>query len=285
MKPPEIFVRLAKEKFGTSFVRLRKNIQNSGLGIVPDIYLGRMLYFTVLAFGLTIVYSTIVLWVLGAGLAAPFFGLFASVISGAVIFLMFYSYPSYLFTIRTRSIEANLPFAANHMGALAASGVPPHVIFRMLTDANEYGEIANEARRIVRNVDLFGMDVVSAVRQVAERTPSPQLRSLLMGIASTITTGGDMRQHLQQAARETLSEYRTKRKRYLSTLGTYADFYVGVLIAAPLFFVSVLSMLAIIGGQIAGLSIPAIITLGIYVVIPLLNIIFILFVHLTQPPM
>jgi flagellar protein FlaJ len=285
MKPPEMFVRLAKDKFGSGFVQLRKNIQNSGLGIVPDIYIGRMLYFAILAFGLTVVYSTVVLLILGTGLAAPFLGLFAAVVSGASIFLLFYTYPSYVLTIRNRSIEANLPFAANHMGALAASGVPPHIMFRMLTDATEYGEIANEARRIVRNVEIFGMDVVSAMRQVAERTPSQQLRSLLLGIVNTITTGGDLRAHLKQAARETLSEYRTKRERYLATLGTYADFYVGVLIAAPLFFVSVLSLLAIIGGEIAGLSIPAVITLGIYVIMPLLNIIFIMFVHLTQPPM
>ena len=78
-------------------------------------------------------------------------------------------------------------------------------------------------------------------------------------------------------------DYRLKREKYLQTLSTYADFYTATLIAAPLFFISILSVMALIGGQVFGLSIPMTMRLGIYLLIPLLNTIFILFVHYTQP--
>ena len=282
MKPPKSFIEFSRKQH--LFVRLRQKIQQSNLGIVPHIYIARMLFFSLIAFIVTLIYSIPLFMVLGFGFASIVTGIFLSILSGGLIFILFYTYPSYLLTVKRRSIEANLPFAANHMGALAASGIPPHLIFKMLTDAKEYGEVASEAKRIVRNIEVFGMGTVRAINQVADRTPSPEFKQLLSGISSTITTGGDLQTHLKNSAREALSEYRAKRERYTETLGTYADFYVGVLIAAPLFFVAVLSLLAVIGGQIGGLSIPSIITLGIFGVIPLLNIIFILFVHFTQPP-
>jgi uncharacterized membrane protein len=56
-----------------------------------------------------------------------------------------------------------------------------------------------------------------------------------------------------------------------------------VLIAAPLFFISILSVMSMIGGELFGMSIPMAMNMGIYVLIPLLNILFVLFIHFTQP--
>jgi len=69
----------------------------------------------------------------------------------------------------------------------------------------------------------------------------------------------------------------------MQTLSTYADFYTAVLIAAPLFFVSVLSVMSLVGGSVFGLSIPNAMRIGVYAMIPLMNIMFILFIHYTQP--
>jgi flagellar protein FlaJ len=178
-----------------------------------------------------------------------------------------------------------MPFAINHMSAIASSGVPPHIIFKLLIDIKEYGEICNEARRIVRNVDIFGMDIISAIRNVAERTPSDDFKQFLFGIVSTIDTGGNIQKYLESSAKDALFDYRLKRQKYLQTLSTYADFYTAVLIAAPLFFISILSIMSLIGGQILGMSIPTAMHFGIYLLIPLLNVIFLLFVHFTQPSM
>ena len=56
-----------------------------------------------------------------------------------------------------------------------------------------------------------------------------------------------------------------------------------MLIAAPLFFISILAVMALIGGQIFGLGIPLAMRLGVYLLIPLLNTMFLLFVHYTHP--
>ena len=91
-------------------------------------------------------------------------------------------------------------------------------------------------------MDIFGMDITSAVRNVADRTPSQKFKQFLVGIVSTIETGGDLKKYLETTAKEALFEYKLKREKYLQTPSTYADFYTAVLIAAPLFFVSILSI-------------------------------------------
>lgn len=284
MKPPEFFSELARKRFANSFTSLKKNLNRASLGIIFDAYIANMFFYAMLGGILICAYSFCVLIFLSVGIfASLLISVFIAAIGAMTIIVMFYLYPSYLIAARRKSIETNLPFAANHMGALAASGVPPHTMFKLLTDATEYGEISNEARRIVRNIELFGMDVTQSMQQIAQRTPSEQFRQFLSGIIATITTGGDLRSHLQLAAKETMADYRMKRERYMESLSTYADFYVGVLIAAPLFFISILSLLAIIGGEIAGLPINVLLSLGIYVVLPILNMAFILFVHMTQP--
>lgn len=280
----KFFARIGIRFFPHRFQRLKREILQSSLAIVFETYLGRMLFIAFLSF--LIVFLSLFLTMM---FTAPFWFSFITafvlaVISSVATLLIFYLYPINLLTSRKNSIDANLPFAMNHMGAIAASGVPPHVMFKLLTDVHEYGEIANEAKAIVRNVEAFGMDITSAIRQVASRTPSAEFRQFLNGVSSTIATGGDLRRYIENAAKEALADYKLKRERYLSTLSTYADFYTAVLIAAPLFFISILSVMAIIGGQLFGMSIPVAMNLGIYILLPILNIAFIAFIHFTQPP-
>lgn len=286
MKTPEFFAELARTRFADRFGSLKRQLAQVSLGILFESYIANMLFYTTLGSAIVLAYSVFALLLLGIGpLVAVLASILISGAAAATIMGIFYLYPFYLIASKRKSIESNLPFALNHMGALAASGVPPHTMFKLLTDATEYGEIANEARRIVRNVEIFGMDITTSMRQVASRTPSAAFRQFLSGIVATISTGGDLRAHLRSSAQEALLDYRLKRERYIESLSTYADFYVGVLIAAPLFFISILSLLAIIGGELIGLPINVVLSLGIYIILPVLNIAFLIFVHLTQPSM
>ena len=169
------------------------------------------------------------------------------------------------------------------MSAIATSGVPPHTMFKLIAETAEYGELSKECARVMRNMEILGMDVTAAVKEVSSRTPSLALKTFLNGITSTILSGGDLKGYLRDAAKEAMNDYKLKREKYISTLATYADFYVGVLIAAPLFFVSVMSLLAVIGGSLFGVSLPLLMALGIYVMMPMMNVVFIAFVHFTQP--
>lgn len=278
------FGKFGMENMSSYMAPLKEELMKSNLSILFELYVGRMLLFA--AGGFAIVFISVT-----AGFAAAGFPLLIAAASGVItgstilfaVLTFFHSYPYQALSSKRNSVESNMPFAINHMAAIASAGVPPVVIFKLLTNIKEYGEIMEESKRITRNIEVFGMDVNNALKNVAERTPSEPFRQFLYGIISTIDTGGDLKRFFENYAKEALFEYRLKREKYLKTLETYADFYTAVLIAAPLFFISILSVMALIGGEVMGLSIPVAMQLGIYVLIPLLNIAFLAFVHYTQP--
>ena len=121
------------------------------------------------------------------------------------------------------------------------------------------------------------------MKNVADRTPSAEFKQFLYGVVAMTETGGELKIYMENSAKEALVDYRLKRERYQQVVSTYADFYTAILIAAPLFFISVLSIMSLIGGQVLGMDIPTAMKLGVYLVLPLLNISFILFIHFTQP--
>ena len=82
-----------------------------------------------------------------------------------------------------------------------------------------------------------------------------------------------------------LFEWRTKRQKYLQQLDTYAEFYTGLLIAAPLFIISLFSVMNMIESNLGGVGILQLMKLSIYILVPALNIGFMLFLHSTQVEM
>ncbi len=283
-KPIRVLGRYGMKYFSSYMKPLKDEIIRSNLTMLFEIYLGRMLFISLAFFVGILVFITVMFTLFGIPfLISLLSAIIAAITSTFFVFTVNYSYPFHLITSKRNSIEANSPFVINHMAAIAASGVPPFIIFKRIANIPEYEEVSNECKRIVRNVETFGMDIVSALKNVADRTPSEKFKQFLSGFVAVINTGGNLQYFLENEAKEALFNYRLRRERYLQALSTYADLYTAVLIAAPLFFVSILSILSLVGGQVFGLPIDVALRLGIYTLIPILNVFFIAFVHYTQP--
>ncbi len=156
-------------------------------------------------------------------------------------------------------------------------------MFKLISHSSEYGEISIEIEKVTNYITFFGYDILTALKAVAITTPSDDFKEFIDGFVSTVETGGDLKDFLKQKSSETLINYRLERQKYVESLGTYSDIYTGVLIAAPLFFVTALSLVAVLGGTIGGMSVNTIITLGTYLVIPGLNLLFLIFLEINQP--
>lgn len=197
-------------------------------------------------------------------------------------FLLYYTYPLSLAEKRKNDIESNLPFALNHMAVIAGSGVPPRVMFKVLSRFKEYGEISKESKKIIRNIEVFGLDEMTAIKEVASKTPSQPFRDFLQGILLTIQTGGSLKKFLKVESEKAMFDYRIKRNKYVQQLSIYADFYTALLIAAPLIFIVLLPILGILQGTLFGYTIEEIINLGM-IALAAINIGFLVFIHITQP--
>ncbi len=212
-----------------------------------------------------------------------YYVMFIPILTASFVFMLFYIYPSQRSKSARKSIDNNLPFALIHMDSIASSGIPTEFMFKLLGSLREYGEVSRQARLVVRNIQILGMSSVSAINDVAERTPSPAFKQVLTGISSTITKGGNLSEFLREMSDKNLFDYRIKREQYVKTLSTFADIYTAVMIAAPLMMLSVLVMMNIIGGNVMGMTIPAAIGLMTYMVVPLMNVAFLAFVHMSYP--
>jgi len=240
------------------------------IGYIISLVVLLVLNFTILKFNILI--SVLIL-------------VFSPVIVGTSIFILGIFYPYQKVMSRSRDINTSLPFAISQMGAIASSGVPPTAIFKLLSEFKEYDVLAEEMEKITRNVEVFGLDPMTSIREIAKRTPSEKFKQLLLGIASTIEGGGNLKTYLKNAGEQSLFTWRTRRQRYIQQLSTYAEFYTGLLIAAPLFLIALFSVMYMIQPEIAGFDILQLMKISIYVIIPSLNLGFLVFLQMTQVEM
>ncbi len=272
------------DKYGKYFEDLKEGLRYSGLRILFRTYLAAMLFASVIL----LVSSFIIVFVLSAVYKLDALMAFAGLVSVPLLVFVvsmgiFYYYPSYKSRRRQIDMEANMPFAVNHIAAVASSGAPPYVMFKILAQFKEYGEISKESEKIVRDIDFFGLDEISALKDVITRTPYRPFKEFLEGMSTIIQTGGNLKSYLRQQADKVMFEYRLSRERYLQTLSVYADIYTAILIAAPLLFVTILSILGVIGGEIFGLPIDFVMNALVFALIPLINVLFLIFINATQP--
>lgn len=211
--------------------------------------------------------------------------IFIPLIMGMITFVLGIFYPHQRIMSRSRSIDANLPFAIAHMGAIATSGIPPSAIFKLLSKFKEYDVLSEEMEKIVRNMEVFGLDPLSSIKEVAKRTPSEKFKQLLLGLVSTIESGGDLKTYLKNAGEQSLFTWRMRREKYLQQLSAYAEIYTGLLIATPLFLISLFSIMYMIQPELGGFDILQLMKLSIYLLVPLLNVGFLMFLQVTQVEM
>ncbi|MCK5299702.1 MAG: type II secretion system F family protein [Candidatus Aenigmarchaeota archaeon] len=276
-----IYSVLGKNTFKT----MEDAMISTGYIIVPHIYLGQAFLASifVLVFSMLFLYlDRMIFHLMPISLVL---GILLSLISSAGILFAYYYNPIQKRDNKARNIDINLPFALTHLSAISSAGSPPAESFRIFSTFEEFGSIREESEAIVKRIDIFGDDLTTALKNVRNTTPSERFKKVLSGMLTIINTGGSLNEYLSQMAEEFMFDYKIQREKYLDTLGTYADIYTAILIAAPLFLVAVLAVLNIIPDSTmpGGFTISTLLFFGVYILIPCMNGIFLAFVTFTQP--
>ena len=199
------------------------------------------------------------------------------------IFFLFYSYPSMVANRRKKNIDAALPFATTYMATIAASGAPPPTMFKLLAKFKEYGEISKEAEKITRDVEAFGMDLIGSLRKTADRTPSSELKELLWGLETILTTGGNVSDYLHEKSKAFMSEYRRKLEKYSQTLSLLIEIYLTVVLVGSIFFIIMSSLMSIFGAGELNLLLSFVQFLIVFIGLPLVSVGFIWLLKTISP--
>jgi len=233
---------------------LKVSLERAHIYLRPDVYLGYSYLNMLVAFAGTFALVLLLAMVRAAGLIAVPASVFVFLIPVPIvlagsIYLLTFLIPDLRASSRARDIDTKLPYALNYIATMASAGVTPHKIFESLARQEVYGEVANEAAWITRDLQLLGRDVVGALGSAVERSPSIKFQDLLQGAITTLTSGGDLKTYFQSKSEQFMYDNRQEQKRALDSLGVLAESFVTVVVAGPVFLLVMLSVMTMFGSD------------------------------------
>ena len=193
-----------------------------------------------------------------------------------LLYQLLLCYPGMMKENRAVRINLTLHNAVSYMYAMRRGGAEILPIFKSLSEnADIYGEVAYECRQVVRDTEYFGVDVVTAIRNLSLTTPSEKLKDFLEDFVSIIESGGNVGNFLGSRVRVYQDDARFQQKQFLSTLQLVAESYVTLFVAGPLFLIIIMVVVGLMG-QTSVVQMAAV----IYGLIPIGSLIFIIFVDM-----
>ncbi|MHB8565873.1 MAG: type II secretion system F family protein [Nitrososphaerales archaeon] len=128
---------------------------------------------------------------------------------------------------RASALENELPYLIGYITVLAGGGISPLVTIKRISRAESiFPAASKEARRILLDIEVFGLDAISALERASRYTPNRMFSDFIGGYVAVLKTGGDAVSYLESKLREVFN-YRESRVRSSSEfIGTMAEAYI-----------------------------------------------------------
>jgi hypothetical protein len=300
-KKPSNYVKIANKFFSEfsdkivsdkTFTDLEKDLRQANLQFTPRSYFSVAFLTTCIAFFAGVLIALfffffnissampIVTAATGAIGGRLLKSLIIIVLAPVITFIIMYSYPNLEKSSTEARIEEELPFATIHMSAISGSMIDPSKIFDIIISTHEYLAVEKEFKKLINEINLYGYDLVSALRNSAYNTPSKKLSELLNGLATTINSGGDLPGFFEKRSQTLLFENRLEQEKKTKAAETFMDIYISLVVAAPMILMILLMMMKISGLGIAMST--SMITIIMVVAVTMINIVFLTFLQLKK---
>ena len=158
--------------------------------------------------------------------------LFFVMIPGLYLFQIYY--PLIIARGRKTRIDLELPYAVSYMQALSTTMSPFEVIQKIYEEKQMFGEISLEFGQIVRDVELFGDDLITAMQNLQKDTPSPLLKDFLNDLSVIFESGGGITEYLSSKTAYFHEQARRELEVVLKTIEIMAEVYVVAFVAGPI---------------------------------------------------
>ena len=199
----------------------------------------RFLFLFVLPSALAgLISAALMIWLTGGfaegGLFAGFTGVFLLLILPLLTGAAAIYFPVLEVNRSALKIEKEMHMFITRMGILSLGEVGANTIFDILRQMKDYGELAQEVKRIETLVDKWHTSLPEAARIVAQQSPSPLWSDFLDRMAFSIEAGQPI-DAFMRAEQDTVAEqYNTLYDTRLESVDTLKEIYVS-LVSAGLF--------------------------------------------------
>lgn len=202
------------------------------------------------------------------------------IVCGIFLYWFRWWWPGHTAAARGRRIDATMPRTVAFLYALSRSGMAfPEVLRVFAANEGVYGEAATEISLTVREMDLVGADLLSALDRTAKRTPSAEFEEFIENTISVLRSGQAFPAFLDAQHERYQNEAEAKQQRLLTQFATLAEVYVTTLVAGPLFLLTILVVIGLtLDETLSALQ------LLVYLVLPLLNLVFVIYLSTLSEP-
>ncbi len=176
---------------------------------------------------------------------------------------------------RGKKIDENLGSALAFISAMSNADVPINTIMVKLSRMNEYGEVSREASKIANRTELMGMDIFSAIEEVARKSPSVEWQKFLQGAVTASAAGARLKPYFVNKAMEYQNMLRVSLKKNSESVSVFAETYVTIGVAFPLFLIVILAVMSVIARNASGATISFLLVFS-FLVLPVMIAAFVL---------
>jgi len=259
--------------FLKNVLEFKKFLQRANMRIYPETYVSIMFFAAFLSLPVTV--AAIILIYL-----YHIFPLVFLIPTPVFVMIIFILIPMSKASERSSRLEREMPFAATYVAVMASGGIPPYTSFKRLGDADLMPAMSEEAKNLIRDVEIFGVDPLSAMQKSAKENPLDIYREFVGGYASTVIIGGDITSFLETKAAELFKTRASRVRAAAERLGMLLESFIIIMVLMSLCFYILFSVESIYS---TGMSSYSGIILYTYVFTPLLSFVFIYLAHGMQP--
>jgi len=260
-------------KFLSGVFEFKEHLTRAGIKIYPETYISLMFLIATLTLPVSIVALVLIYF-------THFIPLIFLVPMPVYVMIGFMIVPSSRASERASALEREMPFAATYVTVMASGGIPPYMSFKRLTEVELLPATRKESRGLIRDVEIFGVDPLSALEKAAKYNPLDVFRDFLSGYASTVIIGGDVIHFLETKAQEIFKRGSMQVKAAAERMGMLLETFIIVMVLMSLCFYILFSVESIYS---TGMDMGANVIMYTYVFTPLLSIVFIWMAHGMQP--
>ena len=245
------YTRFCRKLFASIFERFNiskssKNnlLEQADIAMVYLEYYSMVLMNIIIGFVVSFI-STIILYLIIPHQFTALLILSASSLVTVGTGLYYLSMPGSKAKARGKKIDRYLPYAVNFINTMSVAGISPAEIFEALSNVELYGEIQKEAQKITTEIDMMGLDTITALKNAINISPSEKFKEFIQGILATIQSGSDLESYFERCVDKYMARDLVERKRNLESLAIMAESFVVTVIAFPLFLVIIISIMGL----------------------------------------
>jgi flagellar protein FlaJ len=269
-----LFGRIAPP-FLKNVLELKDYLERAKIKIYPETYVSLMFFIAVLTLPVSII-SIVILYLY---LFIPIIFLVPLPLYVMIGFLLI---PISRAGERASNLEREMPFASAYISVMASGGIAPYTSFKRLAQVELMPAMKVEAREIIKDVEIFGIDPLTAIQNAAKKNPLDIFKDFLSGYSSTVIIGGDIGHFLERKAEDIFKARALRVRAAAERLGMLLETFIIVNVMMSLCFYIMFSVQNIGVGGGSGGDVSTIL-LYTFVLSPMLSMMFVYLAHSMQP--